>query len=235
MVLCGLPPLCVNGVPTVPLGGCCPVCDPATAAPESEQPTETEETKTTEALPSVNTEPVTEKPCENEGAAPVRCAPSCPATCLSPFVVCDSIVCDVPGMCACPDGQVIDEVNNRCVPRDECPTGIHFIKICCKFLTIQLLLAIASPEPETSEPEKKPKEEEEEEEEEESDDDKKKENSTPDPNPDPEPDNEKKTKFIAGELLWPCGCHVFSLHKLQQLLSLSIVVTAKRLSIKIKR
>ena len=60
------------------------------------------------------------------------------------------------------------------------------------------MLATTFPEPETSEPEKKPKEEEEE-----SDDDKEKENSTPDPNPDPEPDNEKKTKFIAGELY--CG------------------------------
>ena len=128
----------------------------------------------------------------------MQCAPSCPATCLSPFVFCDSIVCNVPGMCACPYGQVIDEVNNRCVPRDECPsaTGIHFIKIYCKFLTIKLLLATASPEPgtvdsETEEPEKKTKDKE--------SDDKEKNKSTPDP----EPDNEKKTKPVSGELY--CG------------------------------
>lgn len=128
LVLCDVPPICANGVPTVPLGGCCPTCT-VTAAPEtkqpteSEEPTETEKTKLTEALPSTSTEPVTEKPCEIKGSKPVQCAPSCPATCLSPFVFCDSIVCDIPGMCACPDGQVIDEVNSRCVPRDECPSA----------------------------------------------------------------------------------------------------------------
>ena len=45
----------------------------------------------------------------------------CPATCGNPNPIC-TLECR-PG-CGCPPGQVIDEANNRCVPRDQC-SGVH--------------------------------------------------------------------------------------------------------------
>ena len=120
-------PLCEDGVPLVtPSGQCCPVCDPTTAEPETKQPEETEQPET---LPPVNTEPATssepatEKPCQVKGALLVKCASGCPATCLNPSVSCFVMICDVPGLCECPAGQVVDQVNNRCVPLEECPSA----------------------------------------------------------------------------------------------------------------
>lgn len=103
-----------------PLGQCCPVCSSTTVEPETKQPEETEQ-------PTVNTEattisePATGKPCDIDGAVPVRCASPCPATCTRPLVICEAIVCDIPRLCECPSGQVVDEVHNRCVPQDDCP------------------------------------------------------------------------------------------------------------------
>lgn len=58
--------------------------------------------------------------CEIEGQEFSTCASLCPATCNSPIRFCP-LVC-VFG-CKCPSGQLIDTVNKRCVPADECPSG----------------------------------------------------------------------------------------------------------------
>ena len=44
---------------------------------------------------------------------------SCPKTCDNPHLLCTTE--DLPG-CGCPNNQVIDETNNRCVHIDNCPS-----------------------------------------------------------------------------------------------------------------
>ena len=51
---------------------------------------------------------------------------SCPRTCSNPYLHCISD--NLPG-CSCPRDQVIDELNNRCVPFKDCPSKkstVHF-------------------------------------------------------------------------------------------------------------
>ena len=57
--------------------------------------------------------------CSVEGATYSECGAACPLTCLTPAILCLIQGC-FPG-CTCPDGQLIDEVNNRCVPLEQCP------------------------------------------------------------------------------------------------------------------
>jgi len=57
--------------------------------------------------------------CSVEGATYSECGAACPPTCLTPAILCLIQGC-FPG-CTCPDGQLIDEVNNRCVPLEQCP------------------------------------------------------------------------------------------------------------------
>ena len=57
--------------------------------------------------------------CPVQGQVFQRCK-SCPITCTSRNILCREI-CQ-PG-CGCPAGQIIDEANNRCVPRNQCPSG----------------------------------------------------------------------------------------------------------------
>ena len=44
---------------------------------------------------------------------------SCPKTCSNPHLLCAGE--GQPG-CSCPKGQVIDEMNNRCVSPNDCPS-----------------------------------------------------------------------------------------------------------------
>ena len=57
--------------------------------------------------------------CSVEGAEYSECGGACPPTCLDPYILCLIQGC-FPG-CACPDGQLMDTVNNRCVPLEACP------------------------------------------------------------------------------------------------------------------
>ena len=59
--------------------------------------------------------------CPISGQVFQRCK-SCPATCSQPDKICIAL-CE-PG-CGCPDGQLIDEANNVCVPQNQCPPGMH--------------------------------------------------------------------------------------------------------------
>lgn len=56
--------------------------------------------------------------CEIKGQRFSKCVSPCQRTCKEPDKVC-SAGCE-PG-CACRSGEVIDEVNKRCVPPEECP------------------------------------------------------------------------------------------------------------------
>ena len=44
---------------------------------------------------------------------------TCPKTCSNPHLLCAG---DGQPGCSCPLGQVIDEMNNRCVSPNECPS-----------------------------------------------------------------------------------------------------------------
>ena len=44
---------------------------------------------------------------------------TCPKTCSNPHLLCAG---DGQPGCSCPLGQVIDEMNNRCVYPNECPS-----------------------------------------------------------------------------------------------------------------
>ena len=57
--------------------------------------------------------------CTIKGQTFSFCASRCPRTCNSPPVFCPAVC--VEG-CVCPSGQLIDTINNRCVPEDECPS-----------------------------------------------------------------------------------------------------------------
>ena len=58
--------------------------------------------------------------CAVEGAVYSECGAACPPSCLAPFLLCLFEGC-FPG-CMCPEGQLIDGLNNRCVPREQCPS-----------------------------------------------------------------------------------------------------------------
>ena len=50
--------------------------------------------------------------------------PECATTCTNRLGlrIC-LLVCN--GVCACPNGTIIDEDSNKCVPSSECPKGMH--------------------------------------------------------------------------------------------------------------
>jgi len=84
--------------------------------------------------------------CSVEGATYSECGAACPPTCLTPAILCLIQGC-FPG-CTCPDGQLIDEVNNRCVPLEQCPPlGTCFYNLLSKgidggqFLRFTVLLS----------------------------------------------------------------------------------------------
>ena len=57
--------------------------------------------------------------CEIEGQTFSQCASDCPRSCDSPPGIVCGPTCRVG--CKCPPNQVIDTVNKRCVPLEECP------------------------------------------------------------------------------------------------------------------
>ena len=56
--------------------------------------------------------------CPVEGQVFQQCPLPCSATCSDPNPICD-VECTP--RCACPVGQVIDTVNNKCVDPQQCP------------------------------------------------------------------------------------------------------------------
>ena len=113
----------------VPEGECCPQCQPIGGPdcsavlcllPDCE---EGEEAVVPEGECCPQCQPIV---CEIEGATPSDCASLCPATCDNSGPLVCPTVC-VKG-CVCPSGEVIDTVNKKCVPRNECPPiGMHNI------------------------------------------------------------------------------------------------------------
>lgn len=116
LVDCALP-VCTSGERVVvPEGECCPVCvrDPTCAAASCVIP----------VCPAGQVAKVPEGECcpvcmcEVEGQTFSQCASACPRTCESPDIFCIALC--RPG-CRCPPNQVIDTMNKRCVPLEECP------------------------------------------------------------------------------------------------------------------
>ena len=121
-VLCPLIAACDIGFTlVVPEGQCCPRCVPDVAdclAVSCLRPVcdEGEELVTTDGECCPQCQPVV---CTVQGQNFSTCASLCPRTCNSPPVFCPAVC--VEG-CACPPGQLIDTINNRCVTEDECPS-----------------------------------------------------------------------------------------------------------------
>lgn len=102
----------------VPKGECCPQCVNCSAV-NCQQPVchVGEELVVSEGECCPRCERIQ---CEIEGQVPSTCASLCPRRCNSPIRLCPTVC--VFG-CKCPSGQLIDSINRKCVPPEECPGG----------------------------------------------------------------------------------------------------------------
>ena len=71
---------------------------------------------------------ITGRNCTVEGQVYLQEAPppECQPTCSNPMIHCPNIAAR-PG-CVCPEGTVIDEIQNRCVPLSQCskPSSLNY-------------------------------------------------------------------------------------------------------------
>ena len=68
---------------------------------------------------------ITEQDCPAKGQIYTQCGQDCVATCQNPLPTDCSQTCQ-PG-CHCPNGNILDEIQNACVPLSKCSKTIYVV------------------------------------------------------------------------------------------------------------